>query len=386
MKVIDTGSVKVVDLRDGGKRSGAKKLLFAAVPAVAAAAVGLLSRNGNGHGPSQVGLEPTFLHRPHDESASGASNPKAPEKEAPTGIKGKLHALGERRRMHWLGRALDVQERFSELHGNQLSAVVTLQAFLSLFPLMLFVIAVVGFIAHGGNTDVAGKIIKGLSLKGEAATTMRDAVDKAAGSRRAASVIGVVGFGWAGIGLVAALQYAYNQVWQVRERGAKDKLAALIWLVGAGILFAASGVLVGVLRVLPGWVAPIGIVVTLAVDFGLFMWTSIVLPNRDVHWRYLVPGAIMGAIGLEILKFVGAFYVPHLVKSSSALYGSIGIVFAILAWLLIFCRLLVYCATLNVVLYERNVGTTTAVIEVPDLPKGREKDATRSGRIDTVEE
>ena len=39
------------------------------------------------------------------------------------------------------------------------------------------------------------------------------------------------------------------------------------------------------------------------------------------------------AVGIEVLKLVGGIYVPRAVASSSALYGSIGIVFAILAWL-----------------------------------------------------
>ena len=42
-----------------------------------------------------------------------------------------------------------------------------------------------------------------------------------------------------------------------------------------------------------------------------------------------------GAIGLEVLKLVGTVYVPRAVASSSALYGSLGVVFAILAWLAI---------------------------------------------------
>ena len=61
----------------------------------------------------------------------------------------------------------------------------------------------------------------------------------------------------------------------------------------------------------------------------------------------------MSAVGLEILKVVGAYYVPKAVASSSALYGSLGVIFALLAWLLIFGRLVVYSAVLNVVRYER---------------------------------
>jgi uncharacterized BrkB/YihY/UPF0761 family membrane protein len=84
-----------------------------------------------------------------------------------------------------------------------------------------------------------------------------------------------------------------------------------------------------------------------------------------VGWRPLLPGALLGGIGLEVLKFVGRFYVPHLVASSSGLYGSIGVVFAIIAWLFLLGRLIVYSACLNVVLYEEGHGTITTPVEVP---------------------
>ena len=62
---------------------------------------------------------------------------------------------------------------------------------------------------------------------------------------------------------------------------------------------------------------------------------------------------------------------PRAVASSSALYGSIGVVFAVLAWLFLLGRLLVYAATLNVVLWERRHGTVTVEMSAPNLP-GRE--------------
>jgi len=48
-------------------------------------------------------------------------------------------------------------------------------------------------------------------------------------------------------------------------------------------------------------------------------------PNRKASWRELAPGAILGAVGLELLKVAGAYYIPKAVASSSALYGSLGI-------------------------------------------------------------
>lgn len=272
-----------------------------------------------------------------------------------------------------------VQRRYGDVGGNQLASAFTLNAFLSIFPLLLVALAVLGFVASG-QTDVAGRLVDNLGLKGESAKMLTDAVEAAKSSRKTASVVGFLGLLWSGLGLVGALQYAYNSVWQVNDRGMKDKAFGLVWLGGAALLFVGGAAATTALRWLPGFLAPLGIVVTFAVSFGLWLWTSRVLPNTKLPWRSLVPGALLGAIGLEVLKFVGAYYVPRAVASSSQLYGSLGIVFAVLAWLLLFGRLVVYSAVLNVVRYEKHQGTIQAVVEAPPLP-GVRPVADRSGRL-----
>jgi len=277
-------------------------------------------------------------------------------------VREKLDRLGER--WKWFGTAVSVQKRYGELNGNYLASAVTLSAFLSIFPLLLFAIAVLGFVA-AGHTNLAGDIVKNLGLTGDAADGITAAIDKAQQSRKAASVIGVVGLLWSGLGLVAAFQYAINAAWQVTGRGWRDKLSGLMWLGGATLLFLTSFATSAVINVLPGFLAPLGIVAGLSVNFGLWLWTFKILATRDVGWKALVPGAAVGALGLEVLKAVGAFYVPRAVASASALYGTIGVVFATLAWLLFFGRLVVYATVVNVVRWEEDHGTVVLEMEVP---------------------
>ena len=56
---------------------------------------------------------------------------------------------------------------------------------------------------------------------------------------------------------------------------------------------------------------------------------------------------------------------PRAVASSSALYGSIGVVFAVLAWLALYGRLIVYGAVVNVLRWEAERGHRRVPIEVP---------------------
>ena len=297
-------------------------------------------------------------------------------------ITGTGRRLGER--YPFLVTAWAVHKRFGELNGSYLASAITLSSFLSLFPLLLVAISVIGFFSSGDPTLASDTVrFLGLSGSSEAATIVTDAIETAEDSKAAASIVGTVGLLWTGLGLVAALQYVYDTVWQVTGRGMKDKAVGLLWLIGGGLLFATSFAVTSLVGALPAFLAPVNILVGLALSFGLFLWTAKVLPHRDIGFQALVPGAMVGAIGLEILKLVGSIYVPRAVASSSAMYGSIGVVFAILAWLLFFGRLIVYSAVVNVVRWEEEHGTVVIDIRVPNLPgEQNDDDATRAGQQD----
>ncbi len=277
--------------------------------------------------------------------------------------------------------ALAVQDRYSELHGGELASAITLSAFLSLLPLLLVGIAVFGFFSAASSKDLAVETVNslGLDTSSDTANLITEAIRTAESSRKAASVVGLAGLLWTGLGLVSALQSAWNIAWQVPGRGLRDKAVGLAWLAGAGVLFAGSFVLSAGAQLLPAYLTPLGIVAGLATGVGLWLWTAHTLPNRQVGWKALLPGALLGAAGFEILKVVASVIVPRVVASSSDLYGPVGVVFAVLGWLLLFGRLVVYAAVLEVVLWEKRHGTVQLTIEAPARPGVAPVSATRAG-------
>ena len=285
-----------------------------------------------------------------------------------------------RRLFPWLGTPLDVHERVSAVGGGPLSSSITLAAFLSLFPLLLVAIAALGFVS-AGDVDFAATAIEELGLEGEAAEQVLTAIDTAEGSRRAASVVGFVGLVWAGLGVVGALEAALNVTWQTTGRGITSKLVGIGWLLGAGALFLGSMALGPVLNWLPGPAVVATVLGGAVIDTALLLWMFRTLTNVSVHWRAHLPGAIAGGIGFEALKLIGGVYVPHAVASSSALYGSLGIVFAILAWLALAARLILYCSAFNVVRYEQRHGTVTVELQVPHIEGEVPIEATRGGAV-----
>jgi membrane protein len=284
------------------------------------------------------------------------------------------------RRFPWLAPAIAVQQRVSDVGGGPLAASLALAGFLSLFPLLLVGIAVLGFVS-AGDVDFAPRVVEDLGLEGEAADQVLDAIGTAEGSRRAATVVGLVGLAWAGLGVVGALDAALNAPWQMTGKGFASRLFGAAWLVGAGLLFLGTLALGPLLAVLPGPATVPTVLVGFALDLVLLAWMFATLTNVSVGWRAHLPGAILGAVGLEALKVAGGVYVPHAVASSSALYGSLGVVFAILAWLLLMARLVVYAATVNVLRYESQHGTDTVDLEVPHIEGEIPVETTRGGAV-----
>lgn len=154
-----------------------------------------------------------------------------------------------------------------------------------------------------------------------------------------------------------------------------------MWLIGAGALFLASLALAPAVAALPGPATVPTVLLGLVLDVVLFLWMFRTLTSVSVPWTDHLPGAVVGGVGFEILKLVGGVLVPRMVSSSSALYGSLGVVFAILAWLALAARLVVYASALNVVLHERRHGTVTVAIKVPRIEGEVPLTATRGGAV-----
>lgn len=285
-----------------------------------------------------------------------------------------------RARFGWLDALLGFNERFGMIGGGALSASIGLSAFLSLFPLLLVAIAVLGFMSSG-DSGFTADIVDNLQLEGRSAQVVTDAIRAAEGSRQTATAVGLAGLLWSGLGVVGSLQHAVNAAWQTQGRGLVDKAVALGWLVGAGLLFLANAALAPVWNLAPGPVIGLSILVGLALTTVLFVWTYSFLGNQPVPWRAHLPGALLVAAGFEVLKVVGAVYVPRAVASSSALYGTLGVVFAVIAWLLLYARVIVYGAVLNVVRWEAVRGTVTVELEVPRMQGTEPLTADRGGAV-----
>jgi membrane protein len=172
---------------------------------------------------------------------------------------------------------------------------------------------------------------------------------------------------WFGIGVMRALNVAHSIAWKLRP----ERLRRPVF---AG--FAFSGVVISLIAVsastqfLREEYGVTGLWVTIAlVGFYLaaVLWIMDKLPHRSTSWRDLLPGAVLVALGTEVIHIVVVLYLVPKLGHSSELYGALGSATVILLWLYLLARLLVAAAFLNAALWDQR---TDGRADPPDRVRG----------------
>jgi membrane protein len=264
----------------------------------------------------------------------------------------------------WLDHLVQAGQRYGADQGNQLAAAVTYFSFLSLFPLLLLTVSVLGFVL-AGHPDLTARVIKGISdaLPGQS----KDAINGAIHSRKAVGLIGLLGLLYAGLGWVGNLRTAIRTVWHQNVNAGNivtSKLNDLLILAGLGLALIASVAISGVgnaatsfvtrtlsLAGVPG-IGVITRVVTIAIAMAanvvIFLYLFVRLPRVQTPWRRSIKGAVFAAVGFEILKMIGAFYVARTTRNATATYGALGVVIGALVWINLVCRFVIFAAVWTV--------------------------------------
>lgn len=260
------------------------------------------------------------------------------------------------RRKPVLGFPLAVMKKFSDDQAGHLAALIAYYGFFSIFPLLLVLVTVLGYVL-AGNQEWYDRIVD--STLGQFPVIGEDIQIGALRGDTAALVIGSLGALWAGLGVTLAAQRAMDQVWDIPHRERRDffmaRLRGLLVLAVLGALNIAItvgvGLLVGTLDNLG--VKASGFALTLLLDVGLFWASFRLLTHRQIPTRDLWMGIVLAAVGWAALQTLGAIYVNRVVARASATYGFFAIVIGLLSWLYLGGQILLYAAEANVVRVRR---------------------------------
>ncbi len=272
-------------------------------------------------------------------------------------ITDRLHALDRRQqsgpRASFVAAVI---KKFGDDQGGELAALISYYGFVSLFPLLLVFVSILGFVLQGdpktqkelldgalGQFPIISDQLKLHGLEGS----------------NTALAIGLVGALLAGLGITGATQAAFNRIWSVPIKDRPNFIFAR--LRGLGMI-ALLGTLSVISTVAAGFVGATshsavavaaGILVAFAFNLALFLLAFKLLTAVELSVRDLAPGVLVAAVGWQLLQHLGGFYLDHVLKRTAPLYGVFALVLGLLAWLFLGAQIVIIAAEVNVVKARR---------------------------------
>lgn len=255
----------------------------------------------------------------------------------------------------WLAVPVAVVKKFGDDQGGRLAALISYYGFLSLFPLLLVFVTILGFVLAGNQSALESakqSVLGQFPIIGDQISN-----EQLEGSGLALAV-GVAVTLFAGLGITDATRYALDRIWSVpqtqRAGYVSSRLRGLGLLALLGAMFIIASVGTGIVSGgLGGEVLHVfGILVSLLLNFALFMLSFRLLCSERLRFSWLVPGATLAAIAWEVLTLIGGAFIGRIQHSHTA-YGTFALVLGILAWLHLGAQATIYSAELNVVLARR---------------------------------
>ena len=287
---------------------------------------------------------------------------------------GKLRLERARSRWGLVDIVVRVFKRFSETDGGTHSKALTYYVFFSVFPLLAFAAAILGYVTFGDRElqqelfDAAVEsfpmLKDALSPGGFAAIESR---------RQELAILSLLLALYSGSGAILALEHALNKVHRIdNEPTFIDKrVRALKWLGILGVGAILSVVLTSLAYLTDSIFESFGPVGTftsaallqlggLALSVGILATAYRFLPAAELSWRDVLPGAIAGGIVFEILKFLSNLFVAGGAESRNATFGAFATAATLLIVSYLVSQMTLLAAEINAVLAERRVARSPA--------------------------
>jgi membrane protein len=243
-----------------------------------------------------------------------------------------------RHRVGWLDHLVRAGLRYDEADGGRLAAAVTYYAFFATFSLGLLAFAAFGFVLDDPAVLRSVERYAAENLPNVDVQTWRNA-------RNTAGVVAFIGLPITGWFWVDVLRSSIRKIWELPEypgRLVVRVLVDLLVLAGLGILLAAS-LSVAYLtttaanRVVDAadagatpsrWLlATVGLLLGIGVNTVLAVGMLTGLPRIRMRVRRVVGPALLVAVGLELLKTIGRWYVQRTEANPTyqVVAGSVGL-------------------------------------------------------------
>jgi uncharacterized BrkB/YihY/UPF0761 family membrane protein len=262
--------------------------------------------------------------------------------------------LGEQARERIPGADIGFEAFMRELRygGGLLAGGLAYRLFLWLVPLGLVGAVALSFWIEYGETSVE-EAAEEFGIGAAAVASAENAVETSSTNRIVLLIIGLVLLAWCSLFFVKALQVAYALAWDVERPRMRRPLHAVGVFNGLLLAGAGGAVALGWLREAIGLGALAGVIATLALQTCIALVVMRLLPSRATRWQDLLPGAVLLAVGTQLVHVAVVFYFAPKLGRSSELYGVLGVSAVLLVWLYVIARLATGAAFLNATVWER---------------------------------
>jgi YihY family inner membrane protein len=254
-----------------------------------------------------------------------------------------------------------VVKKYGDDNGGVLASNLAYSAFVSLFPLLLILVTILGLIAAADpsfrESAVKNAVANQIPLVGQTLTSNVDTLQR---SSTIGLIVGLLVLIYGVTGLAQAGLFTMEQVWNLpgpARPGFVQRLGrALLFLclLGGGVIVTTglASLSTYLQRYQGFWLDLLIYVVTAAFGAGMYLGGFRALTPKGVPTRSLLPGAITGGILWTVLQILGAWLVHHFLHSNSV-YGVFATVLGLLAWIYLAVQITLYSAEINVVLSRR---------------------------------
>jgi membrane protein len=276
-------------------------------------------------------------------------------------VKKAQHAVDRfQQRRSWLGYVIGAWKKFGDDQAGNLAALVAYYAFVSIFPLLLVLYTVLDLVLRSNPKLKAHVLNSAFAQYPLIGTQLRSHTHSLSGTG-VALIIGIILTLFGARGVADAIQNAMNTVWEVpytrRPKFPSSILRSfgLIMVVGPGLIITIilSSYAGGTGHLISGPAARIGaLLVSLVLNIGVFWLAFRVGTAAEVRMRDMLLGAVMAAVGWQILQYFGGYLIGHQLKTNSA-YGTFGVVLGLLAWFYLQAQLTLYAVEFSIVRTRR---------------------------------
>lgn len=277
-------------------------------------------------------------------------------------------------------------QKYGDDQGAYLAATITYYGFFAIFPFLLVLTTVLGFVLRG-HPGLEQSIVN--SALGQFPLIGRQLSHRTLHGSTLALTLGLAAALWAGAGAVLAAQNAMNHLWGVPFKRRPDALRArghallLLSVLGGGLVATTVLGSLGTVGAQLGAVWKlVAVVLSTLLDIALFWLAFRVLTAREVSWRQLRGGAISAGVLYELLQLLGGYYVGHTLRHANDLYGTFGLVLGLLSWIYLASHITLLAAEANVVAARRLWPRSFSILfEQPATPADK-RALTQRGKVE----